>query len=89
MQHVLGAFLQMMVLTAIVATLVYLPACIVLALALYAIGISLETWLTLGGTLHPALGILAWWLLIFVGAFGYVAWQFPWENRVFGWPGRE
>ena len=79
----------MIVAAAIVATLVYLPVCLVLALTLRAFGVSFTHWLTLGEVLHPALGLLAWWLVIFVGACGYAALLFPWGDRFFGWPGRD
>ncbi|HEX5091357.1 MAG TPA: hypothetical protein VFV84_01560 [Burkholderiales bacterium] len=83
------ALLQMIVTAAIVATLVYLPVCVVLALTLRAFGISFEAWLTLGKALHPALGLVVWWLFIFLGSCGYAAWLFPWGDKVFGWPGRD
>ena len=84
-----AALLQLVVMAAVVATLMYLPVCIALALALRAFGISFEAWITLGKAFHPALGLLVWWLLIFVGACGYAAWLFPWGDKVFGWPGRD
>jgi hypothetical protein len=77
----LTALPQMAVMAAIVATLMYLPVCIALALMLRAFGISFEAWLTLGATLHPALGLLAWWLLVFLGSCGFAAWVFPWGTR--------
>jgi len=84
-----AALLQMLVMAAVVATLVYLPICIALALALRAFGISFAAWITLGGALHPAVGLLVWWLFVFLGACGYAAWLFPWGDKVFGWPGRD
>ena len=83
------ALLQLVVMAAIVATLVYLPVCIALALTLRAFGISFEAWLTLGKALHPAVGLGVWWLFVFLGACGYAAWLFPWGDKVFGWPGRD
>lgn len=85
----LAAVSQMAVMAAIVATLVYLPVCIVLALILRALGISFEASLTLGAALHPALGLLVWWLFVFVGACGFAAWVFPWGDKVSGGPGRK
>ena len=79
----------MIVMAAIVAILVYLPVCIVLALTLGAFGVPFMAWVTMGEALHPALGLLAWWLLIFLGSCGYVASFFPWGDRFFGWPGRD
>jgi hypothetical protein len=87
-RSVLTALSQMTVMAAIVATLVYLPVCAAVALILSACGISFAAWVTLGGTLHPALGLLTWWLFVFVGSCGYAAWLFPWGDEVFGWPRR-
>ncbi|MGH8686679.1 MAG: hypothetical protein ACREU5_05935 [Burkholderiales bacterium] len=73
---------------AVVATLVYVPVGIALALLLRAFGISFENSLTLDAVLSPVFGLLAWWLIFFVGAFGYAAWLYPWGDKDFGWPGR-
>jgi hypothetical protein len=85
----LAALPQMAVMAAIVATLVYLPAVVALALISRAAGISFDAWLTLDAALHPALGLLAWWLVVFVGSCGYVACEFPWGDRSFGRPVRK
>jgi hypothetical protein len=79
---------QMVTTAAIVATLVYLPACLAVALAFHVLGKSVDAWMTLGGALHPALGMLVWWLVVFLGSCGYAAWFFPWGEKVTGWPGR-
>lgn len=68
----------MAVMAAVVATLAYFPVCIAAVLLLRAVGVSFEAALTLGAALPPALGMLAWWLFVFVGACGYAAWLFPW-----------
>jgi len=85
----LAVLLQMGTTAAIVATLVYLPLCLTVALTFRAFGISLDAWMTLGAALHPAVGLLVWWLLIFLGSCGYVAWLFPWGEKATGWPGRD
>ena len=74
---------------AVVATLVYLPVCVALALALRVFGISFEAWITLGKLLHPAVGLVVWWLFVFLGSCAYAAWLYPWGDKVFGWPGRD
>ncbi len=79
---------QMLTTSAIVATLVYLPLCVVLALAFHVFGVSVDAWMTLGEVFHPAVGMLVWWLIIFLGSCGYAAWFFPWGEKVTGWPGR-
>jgi len=88
-RSVAAALLQVMVMAAVVATLVYLPVGVAVALALRAFGVSFEAWLTLGQVLHPAQGLLVWWLFLFLGSCGYAAWLFPWGDKVFGWPGRD
>lgn len=85
----LKALSQLALMAAIVATLAYLPVCIILALVLRATGISFESLLTLNDALHPAVGLVVWWLFIFVGACAYAASVFPWGDRIFGWSGRK
>jgi hypothetical protein len=84
----LTALSQMAVMAAVVATLVYLPVFVALALGFRAFGIPFESWVSFGASLHPALGLLAWWLIVFAGSCGYAAWAFPWGDNVFGWPRR-
>jgi hypothetical protein len=71
---------QMSVMAAVVATLAYVPLALVLALVLRLIDIPLDALLTLGGTVHAALGLLLGWLLVFAAACGYAAWLFPWSE---------
>ena len=68
---------------AIVATLLYCPAGLVLALLLALFGVSFQAALTFGGSLNTFAGLAAWWLLAFVAACVYSVWSFPWdtENR--------
>lgn len=73
---------------AIVATLVYFPLGLALALALRIAGVSVHAWLTFGGALHAFLGLVAWWLLFFVASCVYAACFFPWDEKVLGWPKR-
>lgn len=87
--RLLRALSQVAVMAAIVATLVYLPLGVLVALALRLSGVPFDAMLTFGGELHAALGLLVWWLFAFAGACGYAAWVFPWGDRVFSWPGRE
>lgn len=87
MRSALSALAHMVAMAAIVATLVYLPAGVLTALIFRLLGIPFVVWLTFGGALHAAIGLLAWWLLIFVSACGYAAWVFPWGDKALTWRG--
>ena len=63
---------------AIVATMLCVPAGALLAALLMLFGISLPALVTLGGALHPVLGLMAWWVLFLVPALVYSAWVLPW-----------
>jgi hypothetical protein len=65
---------QMAVMGAIVATLLYFPAGLGLALVLVLFGVSFSDVVTFGGALGTPLGLFAWWLLAFVAACVYAAW---------------
>jgi len=65
---------------AIVATLLYGPVGLVLALALALFGISFQAALTFGGAVGTFLGLAAWWLLAFASACVYAAFTFPWDD---------
>jgi hypothetical protein len=69
----------------IVATLLYWPAGVALVLLLGVFGIPLESVVTFGGTCGRLAGLLAWWLLAFAIACVYIAFVFPWEERVLTW----
>ena len=77
---------QMMVMAAIVATLVYLPAGLVLPLLLGLFGISIDAVVTFGGFFNFLLGMLVWWLVVFAVACIYTACVFPWGDEVLAWP---
>ncbi|MGH8515313.1 MAG: hypothetical protein ACREV8_15505 [Gammaproteobacteria bacterium] len=73
---------QVAVMAGVVATLVYFPLGIALALILPLLGIAtFDALLTFGGAMHFVLGLLLWWLLTFAGACGYAAWMFPWGEK--------
>ena len=80
------ALLQMTLMATVVATLVYLPAAVVLGLLLRVFGISPESVATFGGRLGLFAGLLGWWLLTFNAACIYAACTFPWENEIEAWP---
>ena len=72
--------LQLSVMAAVVATLAYIPLCLLLAVVVPLFGFSFDALLTFGGALHTVLGLAAWWLIVFVAVFGYSAWLYPWES---------
>jgi hypothetical protein len=68
------------VMAAIVATLTYVPLCLMAALGFRLLGGSIEGILTFGGALHVVLGVLAWWVIFFAAACAYAAWMYPWDD---------
>jgi hypothetical protein len=67
----------MAVMAAIVATLLYPPVAIVLALLLGLSGVPFAALVTFGGAVGTPAGMLAWWLVAFVLALAYAAFVFP------------
>jgi hypothetical protein len=63
---------------AIVTTLLYGPAAAVLFVLSFAVfGASFHSFVTFGDRLPAAVGLLVWWLVAFVPAFGYAAFAMP------------
>jgi hypothetical protein len=77
---------QVTVMGAIVASLLYFPLGVALALALRGAGISFQAFVTFGGAFNVLPGLAIWWLLVFAGACIYTACLIPWGERVIGWP---
>ena len=71
---------------ALVATMAYFPFGLALIFLLRIAGLSYETLITFGGSFGMVVGLIAWWLLVFTGAFVYAALVFPWGDKEFGWP---
>jgi hypothetical protein len=67
--------------TAIVATLLGVPAAVVLAGVLFLFDASLHAFVTFGGALNAYQGMAAWWLAVFLPTLAYAAWVMPWERR--------
>ena len=77
---------QLAVMAALVATLAYFPLGLGLAFLFRIAGVAFGPLITFGGTLGTLVGLIAWWLLVFTGAFAYAAFMFPWGDTEFGWP---
>lgn len=77
---------QIGVMAAIVASLVYFPVAVLLALVAHFTRISLYAFMTFGGALNTFSGLLAWWLVAFAGACIYAIIAFPWTEEVLAWP---
>lgn len=73
--------IQMVVMAAVVATLAYVPLALVVVLVLRLIDFPPAMLLTLGGTVHAALGLMLGWLIVFGAACAYAAWLFPWGEE--------
>jgi hypothetical protein len=77
--------LQTALMAAVVATLLYVPVVVALALLLRLVGISPESVATFGGALGLFSGLFAWWLLTFQAACIYAACAFPWREEADRW----
>jgi len=63
---------------AIVTTMLCGPVGALLALLSFAVlGISLHSFVTFGDRFNALGGLLVWWLITFVPAFGYAAFAMP------------
>ena len=50
----------------VVTTLLYVPAAVLLGGLCFLVGMSIWSLLTLGGALHPDVGLIAWLAIFFV-----------------------
>ena len=80
---------QLAVMAALVATMAYFPFGLALISLLRVAGLGGEALITFGGSFGIFVGLIAWWLLVFSGAFLYAAFMFPWGDKEFGWPGKK
>ena len=77
----------MVLMAAMIATVLYVPLEIGLALFLGVFGVPLDAFISFGGALNPYAGILVWWLLAFALALGHAAVALPWaQTRGFRLP---
>jgi hypothetical protein len=86
MARMLASLSQVAVMAAIVATLFYVPAGLLITLVVRIIGFPLDAFVTFGGAFNTFVGLIVWWLLAFAGACAYAAFTFPWHEEVMAWP---
>ena len=70
--------------TAVVATMLYWPIGIGLAVICALIGFPFKSLVTFGGYLGTFAGMLAWWLVVFAATLPYAAVMFPWDAKADG-----
>lgn len=78
MRGALGEVSQWLVMAAVVATLLYWPLGIALAVIFAVGGVPLQAFVTFGGSFGLIVGMVVWWLLGFALSLGYAASVFPW-----------
>ena len=82
MRLVLRSVAQLLVMTAIVTTALFLPLGTILVLVASAFfGVSMLGCITLGGFLTLLEGLAAWWAILFVPALIYAAYVMPWAAK--------
>jgi hypothetical protein len=65
----------------IVTTMLYVPAAVLLAGVCLLAGVSVYSFVTLGGALHPVVGLFAWWAIFFAPVAVYTCFLVPWDRR--------
>lgn len=79
---------QLVVMAALVATIMYVPCTLPLAIAFRLAGVPFATFVTFGGVFNLLFGLVAWWVVVFAGACIYAVCLFPHDDKVLGWPKR-
>ena len=80
---------KLVVMTAVVATMLYWPIGIGLAVICALVGFPFNSLVTFGGSLGGVAGMLAWWLVVFAATLPYAAFMFPWDARADGFRSAE
>jgi hypothetical protein len=82
MSYALRSVLQMLLMSAIVTTALFVPLGILLALVCFALfRVGVLDFVTFGGLLTAAQGVAAWWAIFFLPALVYSAYVMPWHPR--------
>ena len=77
---------QFGVMAALVATILYFPFGIAIAIGMGLAGVPFHGFVTFGGAFNNFVGAMTWWLVVFAASCIYTAYFFPWDDKVFGWP---
>jgi len=75
---------KLVVMTTVVATMLYWPIGIALAVICALIGFPFNSLVTFGGALGSVAGMMAWWLVAFAATLPYAAVVFPWDAKTDG-----
>jgi hypothetical protein len=82
MSFALRSVLQMLVMSAIVTTALFVPLGTLLALVCFALfRVGVLDFVTFGGFLNAGEGVAAWWVIFFLPALVYSAYVMPWHAR--------
>jgi hypothetical protein len=80
MKLILRSLLQMLVMTAVVTTALFVPVVALLALLSFALfDVPLHSFASFGDALTAYQGLAAWWAILFVPALVYSAYVMPWS----------
>jgi hypothetical protein len=71
---------ELAMMAAIVTTLLFVPAAVMLAALLFLFGGSLHAVATFGGALNAVQGTAAWWLIAFLPTLAYSTYVMPWDR---------
>jgi hypothetical protein len=72
---------EVAMLAAIVTTMLFLPAAVLLAGLLFLVGVSLHAFATFNGVFNAYQGVAAWWMIAFLPTLAYSVYVMPWERR--------
>ena len=73
--------LEVLGMAAILTTMLYVPAAALLALLGLLAGITLSSFVSFGGALHPVAGLFAWWAIFYLPSAVYSGFIVPWGGR--------
>jgi len=73
--------LEVLGMAAILTTMLYVPAAVLLAALGLLAGVALSSFVSFGGALHPVAGLFAWWAIFYLPAAVYSGFIVPWDGR--------